>query len=175
MNTVLSRLNTVFAFTLSVMAALTFGCFLTTAFNDNLSSVQIETFKHSVKSGYTPYNERSERGNFVFDLHADLNPIFNWNVKQLFLYLTAEYKTEQNALNQVVLWDKIILRGNAALLDYRGIKMKYPFFDDGNGLKGHDNVTLTLSWNVIPNAGMLPRIFGDGSTSFSLPVQYSNR
>ena len=33
---------------------------------------------------------------------ADLNPLFNWNVKQLFLYLTAEYETPNNKLNQVI-------------------------------------------------------------------------
>ena len=73
-------------------------------------------------------------------IQADLNPLFNWNVKQLFLYLTAEYQTPNNKLNQVefkvhtcrfkylqkinerfqvVLWDKIILRGENAMLDYR--------------------------------------------------------
>ncbi|XP_033126500.1 signal peptidase complex subunit 3-like [Anneissia japonica] len=145
MNTVLSRLNTIFAFTLSVMAALTFGCFLTTAFNDNLAPVHIDTFKHSVKQQWQSI------------------PDLKW------------FMNIRNVLNQVVLWDKIILRGNNALLDYRSIKMKYPFFDDGNGLKGHDNITLSLSWNVIPNAGMLPRIYGDGQTSFSLPIEYSNR
>lgn len=30
-----------------------------------------------------------------------LTPLFNWNVKQLFLYLTAEYETENNEFNQV--------------------------------------------------------------------------
>ena len=34
-------------------------------------------------------------------MQADLNPLFNWNVKQLFLYLTAEYETPNNKLNQV--------------------------------------------------------------------------
>ena len=34
-------------------------------------------------------------------MQADLNPLFNWNVKQLFLYLTAEYETPNNQLNQV--------------------------------------------------------------------------
>ena len=33
---------------------------------------------------------------FVVSFHSDLKPLFNWNVKQLFLYLTAEYKTENN-------------------------------------------------------------------------------
>ena len=31
----------------------------------------------------------------------DLGSIFNWNVKQLFLYLTAEYETDNNASFQV--------------------------------------------------------------------------
>jgi len=36
-----------------------------------------------------------------FDLNADLTPVFNWNVKQLFVYLVAEYKTKNNQVNQV--------------------------------------------------------------------------
>ena len=64
-----------------------------------------------------------------------MTPLFNWNVKQLFLYLSAEYETEKNQVNQVVLWDKIIQRGENAVLDYRSMNTKYYFWDDGNGLK----------------------------------------
>lgn len=39
----------------------------------------------------------------MFDLQADLNPLFNWNAKQLFVFLTAEYETVDNKLNQVFL------------------------------------------------------------------------
>ena len=97
-------------------------------------------------------------GFLTFDLQADLTPLFNWNVKQLFLYLTAEYETKNNVVNQVVLWDKIIQRGENAILDYRSMNTKYYFWDDGNGLLNHQNVTMTLSWNIIPNAGNLPRL-----------------
>ena len=38
-------------------------------------------------------------------------------------------------VNQVVLWDKIIQRGENAVLDYRSMNTKYYFWDDGNGLK----------------------------------------
>ena len=38
-------------------------------------------------------------------IDADLRTVFNWNVKQLFVYVTAEYETEPNVLNQVVVWD----------------------------------------------------------------------
>lgn len=74
-------------------------------------------------------------GFLTFDLKTDLTPLFNWNVKQLFLYLTAEYVTPNNVLNQVVLWDKIILRGENAVLDFKNMNTKYYFWDDGNGLK----------------------------------------
>ncbi|XP_055603929.1 signal peptidase complex subunit 3-like [Uranotaenia lowii] len=78
----------------------------------------------------------------TFDLNADLNTLFNWSVKQLFLYLAIEYQTELNELNQV---DKIILRSENGLLDFKNMINKYYFWDDGNGLKGHQNVTTTLS------------------------------
>ncbi|KAF3851779.1 hypothetical protein F7725_005134 [Dissostichus mawsoni] len=144
MNTVLSRANSLFAFSLSVMAALTFGCFVTTAFKDRRVPVDIHVSK----------------------------PIFDWNVKQLFLYLSAEYATRSNALNQVVLWDKIVLRGENTKLNLRDVKSKYFFFDDGNGLRANKNITLTLSWNVVPNAGILPLVAGSGQVSLPFPESY---
>lgn len=74
-------------------------------------------------------------GYITFDLETNLTSLFNWNVKQLFIFLTAEYKTEDNVLNQVVLWDKIIRRGSNAVLDFKNLNTKYYFWDDGNGLK----------------------------------------
>ncbi|XP_046343005.1 signal peptidase complex subunit 3-like [Haliotis cracherodii] len=175
MNTFLSRLNTIFAFTLSVMAALTFCCFLTTAFNLHKQPLTVSAGKVSVKNvpDYSADREKSDLGFVTFDLQADLQPLFNWNVKQLFLYLTAEYQTPDYKLNQVVLWDKIIQRGDNAIIDLKSSNTKYYFWDYGNGLKGNKNVTMTLSWNVIPNAGTLPKVMGDGSHSFTFPDQYS--
>ena len=37
-------------------------------------------------------------------------------------------------INQVVLWDKIIKRGDPAVISALGIKPEYIFFDDGFGL-----------------------------------------
>jgi len=175
MNTFLSRANTLFAFTLSVLAGLTLLCFTTTAFNAHLTNVIIESKNAIVKNvpDYSASREKNDLGFVNFAMHADLNGLFNWNVKQLFIYLTAEYETRQNKLNQVVLWDKIIKRGENALLSYHDLKSKYYFFDDGHGLRGHKNVTLTLSWNVVPNAGTLPKVTGSGSHRFEFPDDYT--
>ncbi|NXF85844.1 SPCS3 peptidase, partial [Eubucco bourcierii] len=136
---------------------------------------------------FTGPRERSDLGFITFDITADiLNEksyskafgnknvliIFDWNVKQLFLYLSAEYSTKNNALNQVVLWDKIMLRGDNPRLFLKDMKSKYFFFDDGNGLKGNRNITLTLSWNVVPNAGILPLVTGSGHVSVPFPDTY---
>ncbi|XP_018591261.1 signal peptidase complex subunit 3 [Scleropages formosus] len=174
MNTVLSRANSLFAFSLSVMAALTFGCFITTAFKERTVPVHIHVSKVLLKNvdDFTGPRERSDLGIINFDISADLEPIFDWNVKELFLYLSAEYTTKSNALNQVVLWDKIIQRGEKTNIILKDVKSKYFFFDDGNGLRANKNVTLTLSWNVVPNAGILPLITGSGHMSLPFPETY---
>ncbi|XP_058883669.1 signal peptidase complex subunit 3-like isoform X2 [Acipenser ruthenus] len=157
-----------------VMAALTFGCFVTTAFKDRSVPVDIQVSRVMLKNvdDFTGPKERSDLGFVTFDVTADLRPIFDWNVKQLFLYLSAEYETKSNALNQVVLWDKIILRGENTNLSLKDMKSKYFFFDDGNGLRGNKNITLTLSWNVVPNAGILPLVMGSGHKSVPFPDAY---
>ena len=53
-----------------------------------------------------------------------------------------------------VLWDKIVMRGEKTALDLKSIKTKYYFRDESEALSG-ENVTLTLSWNVMPNMGHL--------------------
>ncbi|NXI34214.1 SPCS3 peptidase, partial [Galbula dea] len=129
---------------------------------------------------FTGPRERSDLGFITFDITADILTgkkiiflgIFDWNVKQLFLFLSAEYSTKNNALNQVVLWDKIMLRGDNPRLFLKDMKSKYLFFDDGNGLKGNRNITLTLSWNVVPNAGILPLVTGSGHVSVPFPDNY---
>uniref|UniRef100_A0A2K6GYQ2 Signal peptidase complex subunit 3 n=1 Tax=Propithecus coquereli TaxID=379532 RepID=A0A2K6GYQ2_PROCO len=110
MNTVLSRANSLFAFSLSVMAALTFGCFITTAFKDRSVPVRLHVSRIMLKNveDFTGPRERSDLGFITFDITA--------------------------ALNQVVLWDKIVLRGDNPKLLLKDMKTKYFFFDDGNGL-----------------------------------------
>lgn len=84
---------------------------------------------------YGASREKHDLGFITFDIETNLTSLFNWNVKQLFLFLTAEYKTSHNVLNQVVLWDKIIRRGDNAVLDFKNLNTKYYFWDDGNGLR----------------------------------------
>ncbi|XP_058810154.1 signal peptidase complex subunit 3 isoform X2 [Phymastichus coffea] len=175
MHTFLSRSNSILAYTLSVSACLTFCCFLSTVFYDYKTEVSLDTIKTAVKNvpDYSASRERNDLGFVTFNLRTDLTSLFNWNVKQLFLFLIAEYRTNSNNVNQIILWDKIILRDDHAVLDFKNVNTKYYFWDDGNGLRGNRNITLHLSWNVVPNAGILPSIDGIGYRNFGFPSDYT--
>ncbi|TSX30750.1 Signal peptidase complex subunit 3 [Bagarius yarrelli] len=135
------------------MAALTFGCFITTAFRDRSVPVNIHVSKVLLKNvdDFTGPREKSDLSFMTFDLSADIL-----------------------CMNQVVLWDKIVKRGENTRLELRDMKSKYYFFDDGNGLRANKNVTLTLSWNVVPNAGILPLVMGSGHITVPFPESYEN-
>uniref|UniRef100_A0A915IDQ6 Signal peptidase complex subunit 3 n=1 Tax=Romanomermis culicivorax TaxID=13658 RepID=A0A915IDQ6_ROMCU len=137
MHSFLSRLNAVFAFALSVLASVTFACFVTTFFKNYSTAVEIATAKPFIKNlpDYSANREKNDLAVLNFDLQVDLSPLFDWNTKQLFLFLTAEYATKENALNQVVLWDKIVLRTDNPVIDLKSNNLKYYFWDDGNGLR----------------------------------------
>ena len=50
---------------------------------------------------FSASREKNDLGYLTFDLKVDLEPLFNWNVKQLFLYLSAEYSTPKNKVNVI--------------------------------------------------------------------------
>lgn len=122
MHSVLQRANGILAYALSVLACLTFACFISTVFldyrtNAAMNTVKVVVWVQHLYAGicyvykqcfyrknvpdYSASREKNDLGFLTFDLHTDLTHLFNWNVKQLFLYLTAEYETPNNSLNQV--------------------------------------------------------------------------
>ena len=105
-------------------------------------------------------NYSPDRAAFVFDFDSNLTPLFHWNVKVLHVMLYAEYKTDSNELNQVILWDdilerKYLLEGRqSAHLRYGFLNGKYTLIDYGNELRDK-TITLKLRWNVVPYVGLL--------------------
>ncbi|NXU81073.1 SPCS3 peptidase, partial [Oreotrochilus melanogaster] len=121
---------------------------------------------------FTGPRERSDLGFVTFDITADilcgkngLQAIFDWNVKQLFLYLSAEYSTKNNGRNFT------FMNPNLICAQQCGREVTCALFTYSSGL-GNRNVTLTLSWNVVPNAGILPLVTGSGHVSVPFPDTY---
>ena len=178
MNNVLVRSNTIFAFTLSILAALTLICAISTAFKSygDTFDVKLSSVKRLDKRvpNFSTGRELNDLGFITFNLEADFTKTFDWNTKQLFLYLTAHYKTSSNINNQVILWDHIMLRGDDPKISLKDHNTKYYFWDDGSGLQGNSNITLTLSMNIIPNSGLLPFATSSYTHTFTFPNKYFN-
>ena len=175
MNNLTSRANVILANSLSVLAICTGMLFLSTInvpvepkFNIKINDalVRIQPDHMSGK------RDHLDLAVLNYNLNIDMSEAFHWNVKMIFLYMVAEYTNEDNTINQMVLWDKIVMRGDNPVVDLKNLKTKYYFFDDGKHMRG-TNVTVSMQWNVIPVAGLLPNIRGEKHISTVLPVEYS--
>lgn len=100
-----------------------------------------------------------ENAKVDFDLETDLSKLFNWNTKQIFIYLTAEYNnTKNNVVNEVTFWDKIITDVSDSNLSLKNVKSKYSVWDPSENFSGKD-LQFKLNWNIQPWVG--PLIYGE--------------
>ncbi|KAJ6155474.1 hypothetical protein N7470_006040 [Penicillium chermesinum] len=75
--------------------------------------------------------KREEYAQFRFDLDADLTPLFNWNTKQVFVYVYATYSSSDNPNtrlrdSEAIIWDTII---QATPSPYTFANLQEKFFD----------------------------------------------
>lgn len=175
MHTVWVRLNAVVFFGLSALLGFSVLAAVVKIGHSNRHVPAVDKLKlkklRSIKS-----HGGVDRALLSFDLHVDLNPAFHWNIKQLFVYVVASYKSDKNSMNQVVLWDKIVEASDpdtAKVIKQDNIFVKYALVDQGNDLRGRD-VTLQLMWDHMPLTGTLFMGEQDKSTtkSFTLPYDY---
>ncbi|RLV93407.1 Cysteine--tRNA ligase [Spathaspora sp. JA1] len=104
-----------------------------------------------------------ENSKIKFDLDADLTSLFNWNTKQVFVYLTAEYPGKsEGSSNKVTYWDKIIKTKEDAKLHYVDQRSKYSVWDVEKSFRAR-NATVKLEWNIQPHIG--PLIYGETETT----------
>ncbi|KAG7991508.1 hypothetical protein I3843_02G080000 [Carya illinoinensis] len=138
--------------------------------SDNLSvpspsaNVQVLNFNWFQKQ-----SEGNEEVSLTFKIAADLQSMFTWNTKQVFVFLAAEYETPKNSLNQVSLWDGIIPSKEHAKFSIHTTN-KYRFVDQGSNLRGKE-FNLTLHWHVMPKTG---KMFADkiAMTGYRMPKEY---
>ncbi|KAM9905294.1 hypothetical protein OXX79_002243 [Metschnikowia pulcherrima] len=120
----------------------------------------VASLKNSRAFGAEPGTAK-ENAKLQFDLAADLTPLFNWNTKQVFVYLTAEYDGANTAMNKVTFWDKIITSKDDAVFDLKNVRSKYSVWDVEHSFRERP-AKLKLEWNVQPWVG--PLVFGETDT-----------
>lgn len=140
----------------------------------NLSSTSISNVKAValLKNSYAygaVGGKPKENSKIMFDLDADISPLFNWNTKQVFVYLTAEYPGKSlGALNKVTYWDKIVRSKKDAVIHLQNQRAKYSVWDVERSFRER-NATLRLEWNIQPWVG--PLLYG--STTTELTFQFA--
>ncbi|GME73864.1 unnamed protein product [Ambrosiozyma monospora] len=111
-----------------------------------------------------------------FDMETDLTPLFNWNTKQVFVYLVGEYdglnvlkkaKVAKDESSKVVFWDKIIRDKADAVLDLKNTRSKYTVWDYYQKM-GNRTANLKLEYNIQPHVG--PLVWG--SVDFNYPFEF---
>ncbi|KAK9474761.1 putative microsomal signal peptidase [Dipodascopsis tothii] len=126
------------------------------------------TVKYGRPQGGYNY-KRQEYATAKFSVEADLTPLFNWNTKQVFVYLTASYPGKPYS-NKVVLWDDIITSKDTAVISLKNQKADYQVYDVTGKFNERD-ATLALEWNVQPYVGMLLWDKSAARSKFQFPAQ----
>ena len=145
MQNVWTRLNAIFVASLTVLAILCACTTLSTYLHVSTPIVnQVELYEIE---RFGNYKDKTDRAVLSLDIDADLTSVFNWNVKQLFVFVVAEYATPTNELNQVVIWDKIIQTKADAKIQFTKDRAEYFLADQFNELRNVP-VQLKLTWYV---------------------------
>lgn len=118
-----------------------------------------------------------EQAHLMFDMDVDLTSEWNWDVKQLFLFLTARFETPSKKggppqIREITVWDAVIQEKEDAIFRLRNHKAKYPMVDFQSQLRGTE-VELTLKWDTMPTVGFLKPGQGSETTNFTLPDTYT--
>ena len=94
-------------------------------------SASISSRNVQVVKGRPHYDSttREEYAHIRFDLNADLSPLFTWNTKQLFVYVTANYPSgpvggPSAGESEAVIWD-IIIPAPESPYSWNNLKAQY--------------------------------------------------
>ncbi|PVI00452.1 signal peptidase 22 kDa subunit [Periconia macrospinosa] len=112
MHSVLVRIQNVFGFFTTVAFSVAAVIALSTFIHPQSPSSSISLSNVQVVKGRPHYYsyKKEEYAHIKFDLDADLSSLFNWNTKQVFLYLKAIYPSSKRGEpdSEAIIWDAIL-------------------------------------------------------------------
>ncbi|KAI0929776.1 hypothetical protein AcW1_008630 [Taiwanofungus camphoratus] len=173
MHTIYARINNVSAFLSSclmvLLAAIALSSFIFTA--DPKGELTVASVQVVPGNARRYANKQQEFAFINFNITTDLSSLFNWNTKQLFLYLSAEYTNKQGVVNEVVIWDRIVRQREDAHLAVVG-RNKYVFRELSASFRNIPPANYTLKYNIMPHVGVLT--YGEAART-SEPVPFPDQ
>jgi hypothetical protein len=113
-----------------------------------------------------------EAAELLLDVDADFTSVFDWNTKQIFVFVVGEFATKEWPFNEVTLYDHIITSVDEARLVVRRHAEYHLAHIESRGLGGNGNVTLRLKYHVMTHSGLTHlRDIPEATLSFPLPPQ----
>ncbi|CEJ05007.1 hypothetical protein RMCBS344292_18955 [Rhizopus microsporus] len=85
------------------------------------------------------YRKKSEFARLSFDIDADFSKLFNWNTKQIFVTVVADYETDK--------YEK-------ANLKLKNVGNKYAMVDISQKWN-YERANLSIAWDITPHVGLL--------------------
>ncbi|CAK3838675.1 related to SPC3-signal peptidase subunit [Lecanosticta acicola] len=118
MHSSLVRIQNVFGFFTSVAFTVAAVIAVSVVLSPQTPEASLELKNVKVAKGRPHYysTKREEYAHVTFNLDTDLTSLFNWNTKQIFLYITASYPSKSPSTippSEAVIWDAIIPADNA--------------------------------------------------------------
>ncbi|KYQ93394.1 microsomal signal peptidase subunit [Tieghemostelium lacteum] len=168
MYSVTQRANVILCFGGIVLAGVLLLNILSRPFFPNEVTVDLKL------SSLPRFNQNTFKGpveyaQLVVDIQTDLTHLFNWNTKMLFLYITAEYQTDEYQTNEIVIWDYILKEKSDAVINKKQ-QWEYFVIDPAMSLR-NNTVNLRFNYNIIPISGLVTK-HKVGSHTFKLPSNY---
>ncbi|KAL2354775.1 signal peptidase subunit-domain-containing protein [Cryomyces antarcticus] len=112
MHSVLVRAQNVFGFFTTVAFFVAALIALSVVVSPQSPSASLKLRNVQIVKGRPHYysTKKEEYAHVKFDLDADLSSLFNWNTKQIFLYITTTYPSlsPTEPPSQAIVWDAII-------------------------------------------------------------------
>ncbi|KAI9787311.1 MAG: hypothetical protein M1816_007659 [Peltula sp. TS41687] len=115
MHSTLVRAQNVFGFFTTIIFVVSALIASSVLFIPQSPSASINLRNVQVVRGRAHYysTQKSEYAHIKFDLDADLSSLFNWNTKQVFVYVSAKWaspsrSSNNTTMNEAVIWDVIL-------------------------------------------------------------------
>ncbi|KNH04117.1 signal peptidase complex subunit 3B [Perkinsela sp. CCAP 1560/4] len=137
------------------------------------SSIAVKAVRLNQRTVNATNNRKHDAASLELHIEGDFRSVFHWNVKQVYISCVASYVTEAFALNEVVVWDRIVQNPSEALFVI-DVPSKYCLEDIGDSLRNRE-VTFLLEWHVLPFVG-IPFIYRSTRpserTTIRMPAEY---
>jgi hypothetical protein len=113
-----------------------------------------------------------ELAQFDFGVDVDLQDEFHWNIKQLFLWVAAEWETPKGGFKHHSVYDRVIRSPEQAVFTEKLLQPKYVLVDLDMELR-NTVVNLTAIWDIHPWVGTIQRRRSVLAANIKIPPRYN--